>query len=63
MDELEFQKRVLAQPNDLDSELKELANEDPQRAQFIKDSEAFDEQIKAALNVPVPEDLAIYSIW
>lgn len=58
MDELEFQKRVLAQPNDIDSELKEFANEDSARAQFIKDSEALDEQIKAALDVPVPDDFA-----
>lgn len=58
MDELEFRRRTIAQPNDLDKELLEFAKESSERQNFISDMKDFDKQIQDALDVPVPDNLA-----
>ncbi|MDN3485077.1 DUF3379 family protein [Pseudoalteromonas sp. APC 3224] len=58
MDELEFRRRTIAQPNELDKELQEFANSSADRQQFLNESKAFDKQLDNALEVPVPDNLA-----
>ena len=38
MDELEFRRRTIAQPNELDKELLEFANSSPDRQQFLNEN-------------------------
>ena len=58
MDELEFRRRTIAQPNELDKELQEFANSSADRQQFLNESKAFDKQLDNALEIPVPDNLA-----
>lgn len=58
MDDLEFRRRTIAQPNDLEKELLEFAKESSQRQSFINDMKDFDKQIQDALDIPVPDNLA-----
>ncbi|WP_405601420.1 MULTISPECIES: DUF3379 family protein [unclassified Pseudoalteromonas] len=58
MDELEFRRRTIAQPNDIDKELMEFADNNPERQSFINDMKEFDQYIQDALDIPVPENLA-----
>ena len=58
MDELEFRRRTIAQPNDIDKELMEFANNNPERQSFINDMKDFDKYIQDSLDIPVPENLA-----
>ena len=46
MDELEFRRRTIAQPNDIDKELMEFANNNPERQSFINDMKDFDKSIQ-----------------
>jgi len=58
MDELEFRRRTIAQPNELDKELQEFANSSADRQQFLNESKAFDKHLDNALEIPVPDNLA-----
>ncbi|WP_404339025.1 DUF3379 family protein [Pseudoalteromonas mariniglutinosa] len=58
MDELEFRRRILAEPSNLDEELIEFAKHDQDKQTFVDDMQAFDEQLKAATEVAVPANLA-----
>lgn len=58
MDELEFRRRVIAQPNNLDKEVLKFAANNPERLKFISDTKAFDKQLHNALTTPVPDNLA-----
>ena len=58
MDELEFRRRTIAQPNELDKELQEFANSSADRQQFLNESKAFDKQLDDALDITVPDNLA-----
>ncbi len=58
MDELEFRRRILAEPSTIDKELEAFAEQDSDKQAFIDDIRAFDDELNAALNVPVPDDLA-----
>lgn len=58
MDELEFRRRTIAQPNDIDKELMEFADNNPERQSFINDMKDFDKFIQDSLDIPVPENLA-----
>lgn len=59
MDELEFRRRTIAQPNDIDNELTEFAKDNSERQRFINDMKDFDKYLQSAANdVPVPENLA-----
>lgn len=59
MDELEFRRRVLANPFELDDELIRFANQSASRQQFIKSAQCFDKNIRDAVDVSIPEDLAV----
>jgi len=58
MDELEFRRRILAEPSTIDKELKAFAEQDTDKQAFIDDVRAFDDELSKALNIPVPENLA-----
>ncbi|MBC7008811.1 DUF3379 family protein [Pseudoalteromonas sp. BZK2] len=58
MDELEFRRRILAEPSTIDKELEAFAEQDTDKQAFIDDVRAFDDELSKALNIPVPENLA-----
>ncbi|GGA79949.1 hypothetical protein GCM10011369_22430 [Neiella marina] len=58
MDDLEFRRRLIAEPYDDDDAIKQALLEGDNRQQFAKDMRALDDKIAAALDVDVPEDLA-----
>ncbi|MGO2011105.1 MAG: DUF3379 family protein [Pseudoalteromonas sp.] len=58
MDELEFRRRVIAQPNSTEKELIAFAEQHPEQQKFVDDMQTFDEQLNAALDVDVPQGLA-----
>ena len=58
MDELEFRRRILAEPSTNDKELEAFAEQDTDKQAFIDDIRAFDDELSKALNIPVPENLA-----
>ncbi|WP_068547877.1 DUF3379 family protein [Thalassotalea crassostreae] len=58
MDDLEFRKRLFADPNNLDDDMQESVASDKQRQQLHKDLLSLDSDIHNAMNVEVPEGLA-----
>ncbi len=58
MDELEFRRRIYANPADDDDELCMAAQSNADNEAFWKDIKALDEKLKDAANVSVPDDLA-----
>lgn len=58
MDELEFRRRLYAQPSEVSDELHEFANNDAERQQFLNDIQQLDAQLHDALNIEVPDNLA-----
>ncbi|KMT65821.1 DUF3379 family protein [Catenovulum maritimum] len=58
MDDLEFRRRIYADPKHQDSELKQVMLQDPAKRKFAEDMQQFDKQIEDALKIDVPEDLA-----
>ena len=63
MDELEFRRRIYADPETTDSDVVEAAKEDESKRSFWNEQKQFDKQLKQALKVDVPEDLASKLIW
>ncbi len=58
MDDLEFRRRVYADPGTTDEEVIEATKEDPSRLTFLEDIRSFDQKLTKALDVPVPDNLA-----
>jgi len=58
MDELEFRRRLYAEPNENDPLIEAYAKEDAERSKFLNDIKQLDKDITDALNIPVPENLA-----
>lgn len=63
MDDLEFRRRVYADPNTSDSDLLDAAREDETKRAFWNEQKNFDQQLKQTLDVSVPDDLAHKLIW
>ncbi|GFD68048.1 DUF3379 family protein [Alteromonas sp. KUL106] len=63
MDELEFRRRIYADPETTDSDVVEAAKEDESKRSFWNEQKQFDKQLKQALKVDVTEDLASKLIW
>ena len=63
MDELEFRRRVYADPETTDSDVVEAAKADESKRSFWNEQKQLDKQLKQALKVDVPEDLASKLIW
>ncbi|MCM2679216.1 DUF3379 family protein [Echinimonas agarilytica] len=58
MDDLEFRKRLIADPYDNDAAMKEAIQTSRERQSQVAEMKAFDDKIAAALAVDVPEGLA-----
>ncbi|GEA10404.1 DUF3379 family protein [Alteromonas sp. KUL49] len=63
MDELEFRRRIYADPNTTDSDVIEAAKNNEKLRAFWNEQKALDNQLKQVLNVSVPDDLAHKLIW
>lgn len=57
MDDLEFRRFLLAEPNSKDEKFEQAKNESPERAKQARDAEILDFELAQALNVDVPEGL------
>lgn len=58
MDDLEFRRRIYADPKHQDSDITQAMLQDPSKRQFIDEMQQFEDEIEQALKVDVPEDLA-----
>lgn len=58
MDELEFRRRITAQPNEVDKALLDFAQTSAEKQHFLDEMQALDKHIENALNIPVPDTLA-----
>ncbi|SMY33098.1 hypothetical protein PMAL9190_00863 [Photobacterium malacitanum] len=58
MDDLEFRRRLLADPNDNDPELIKTKNQSTANRHFSNELQQLDQQLKQALNVEIPTNLA-----
>lgn len=58
MDELEFRRQLMADPNSKDPELQAYIDAHPQRKELVDELRRFDADIESALKVDVPENLA-----
>lgn len=63
MDELEFRRRIYADPNTTDSDVVEAAKADNSKRDFWNEQKQLDTQLKQAAKVEVPEDLVNKLIW
>lgn len=63
MDELEFRRRIYADPNTTDSDVVEAAKADSNKRDFWNEQKQLDTQLKQAAKVEVPEDLVNKLIW
>jgi hypothetical protein len=57
MDDLQFRRSILADPNARDDALNEAIKNDPAKQKFAQEIDALDEIIARAMNTPVPDDL------
>ncbi|WP_440875533.1 DUF3379 family protein [Thalassotalea sp. PLHSN55] len=58
MDDLEFRRRLFAEPQSKDADLQQAKQSSASRQKISQEMEALDNQIAAALNVDVPSDLS-----
>lgn len=58
MDDLEFRRTVMAEPNSKDSRVQQAAKSDSSKQAFLDEMRQFDDTIGAALQVDVPENLS-----
>ena len=58
MDDLEFRRTVFAEPFSEDQRIQAAITADPQKQAFVNDVRRFDTELKQALDVAVPENLA-----
>jgi hypothetical protein len=57
MDDLQYRRSIYAEPTSQDDDIIAAQNADPTKKQLAQELCAFDEQIKQAMNIPVPDDL------
>lgn len=58
MDDLTFRKAVYANPFTSDSDVIKAAKNDPKKQAFWQELKAMEKELHAAMNIPVPENLA-----
>ncbi len=58
MDDLEFRRRAYADPDCQDDDFLERKNASLENTRFVNELQAFDRQIKDAMNIPAPKKLA-----
>jgi len=57
MDDLEFRRRIYANPKAKDDKIIAALAQDPAKKKFAQELDALDEKLAKAMKVPVPEDL------
>ncbi|PHR85712.1 MAG: hypothetical protein COA59_00765 [Colwellia sp.] len=57
MDDLQYRRSIYADPTSQDDDIIAAQNADPAKKQLAHELCLFDEKLKQAMNVPVPEDL------
>ena len=57
MDDLQFRRSIYAEPTSVDKALLAAQNADPAKKQLAQELCQFDEKLKQAMKVPVPDDL------
>lgn len=57
MDDLQYRRSIYADPTSLDDDIIAAQNADPAKKQLAEELRLFDEKIKQAMNIPVPDDL------
>ena len=62
MDDLQFRRTLLADPNSQDPEFVSAKKADPKRQQYAQEIDSLNNKIEQVLNVPVPEDLCDHLI-
>lgn len=63
MDELEFRRRIYADPKTTDQEVLLACNQSPERKRFVREVQGLDGHLARAANVSVPDNLADKLIW
>ena len=58
MDDLQFRRRIYADPNTRDEDMLVAMKEDPAKQKFTQDLEDLDTRLFKAMNVDVPDDLS-----
>ncbi len=58
MDELEFRRRLLSDPNDRSEDIQHYIQQTPNRRRYVEQLHQLDESISEAMNIEVPDDLA-----
>jgi uncharacterized protein DUF3379 len=57
MDDLQFRRRIYADPSTRDEAVLEAKSSDPAKKQFAQELEQLDQQIHTAMNIDVPDNL------
>jgi hypothetical protein len=57
MDDLQYRRSIYADPANQDADIIAAQNADPAKKQLAHELCLFDEQLKQAMNIPVPDDL------
>ena len=57
MDDLQFRRSIFADPLSQNKDVLEAQNTDPSKKRLARELHLFDEQIKQAMKIPVPDDL------
>jgi len=57
MDDLQYRRSIYADPTSQDEDIIAAQNADPAKKQLAHELFLFDEQLKEAMNIPVPDDL------
>ena len=57
MDDLQYRRRIYAEPSSQDKDLIAAQNADPTKKQLAQTLCQFDEKLKQAMKIPVPDDL------
>ncbi len=63
MDELEFRRRVYANPDTTAPDIIQAAQQDPAKRAFLSEQKKLDKELKQAAKVDIPDDLAHKLIW
>ena len=63
MDELEFRRRIYADPETTDNDVVDAAKQDDNKRKFWNEQIQLDRQLRKAVKVDVPEDLSPRLIW
>ncbi len=63
MDELEFRRRIYADPHTNDDEVIVAAKADPSKQAFWNEVKLLEQKLGKAVDIPVPQDLAHRLIW